>query len=346
MAYENVPSKMAYCGKDPWHKQEFADRSVKLPDGLLPSEFYAASKAAFPDGEGLDYDVRKMDIFTAGIDTGGEPWAQEIDGNKAVARIGKDGRPVEIFDVVSNRYGLFTPRQMAEFGDSLVKACDDSIYMETGGYFGNGRTNWMMLNLRGCAEEIVAGDRIQSYFVISNSYNRTSNLKANLTDVRVVCSNTLAHAIEGAYKIRHIGDMQLKVEDIAEQVGLLTKQARAQADAYREMAEFKVAPSDFADIVKVIYNNDESDLHLQNREALNRIYQYSPTIAGIQGAAGTAWGALNAFTQFIDHEVKAKSDDRRFEMALFGAGAEIKDKALEQIHIFMGKGNGPQTIAI
>ena len=106
MAYDNVPSKMAYCGNDPWHKQRFADRSIKLPEGLLPTEFYNASKAAFPDGEGLDYPMRKMDIFTAGIGSEGDPWAMEIENNKAIARVGKDGKPVEIFDVVSNRYGL------------------------------------------------------------------------------------------------------------------------------------------------------------------------------------------------------------------------------------------------
>lgn len=347
MRYDNVPSKMAYCGDDPWHKQSFADRSVKLPAGLLPTEFFAASAKAFPDGVGLDYEVKMLDIFTAGVTPSGDPWAEEIDGNKAICRVDKDGKPVAIYDVASNRYGLLSPKKMAEFGDALVKACGDSIYMETGGYFGDGRTNWMMLNLQGAAEEIVKGDVIKSYFVISNSYNRTSNLRANLTDVRVVCSNTLAHAIQGAYKIRHIGDMALKVEDIAEQVGLLTQQAKSQADAYREMTEVKIGISDFSDIVKVVYPDEESDLQMQNREALNRIYRTSPTIAGIPGVNGTAWGALNSFTEFIDHEVKARSDDRRFEMALFGQGAEIKNRALEQIRIYMGKAkSGPQTIAI
>jgi hypothetical protein len=45
---------------------------------------------------------------------------------------------------------------------------------------------------------------------------------------------------------------------------------------------------------------------------------------------GTAFGLLNSVTQFIDHERRARSVDNILDSAWFGAGAAIKQKALDQ----------------
>lgn len=44
-------------------------------------------------------------------------------------------------------------------------------------------------------------------------------------------------------------------------------------------------------------------------------------------ADGTAWGLLNAVTEFVDHEATAKSDSHRAASAWFGAGEELKTAA-------------------
>jgi hypothetical protein len=50
----------------------------------------------------------------------------------------------------------------------------------------------------------------------------------------------------------------------------------------------------------------------------------------LASANGTAFGLLNAVTEFVDHERKARSVDNRLDSAWFGQGASIKQKALEQ----------------
>jgi len=52
--------------------------------------------------------------------------------------------------------------------------------------------------------------------------------------------------------------------------------------------------------------------------------------ADLASAKGTAFGLLNAVTEFIDHERRAKSVDHRLESAWFGQGATIKQKAFDQ----------------
>jgi hypothetical protein len=50
--------------------------------------------------------------------------------------------------------------------------------------------------------------------------------------------------------------------------------------------------------------------------------------AELASAKGTAFGLLNAVTEFVDHERRARSTDHRLESAWFGQGASLKEKAL------------------
>jgi len=42
---------------------------------------------------------------------------------------------------------------------------------------------------------------------------------------------------------------------------------------------------------------------------------------------GTVFGLLNAVTEFIDHDRRAKSVDHRLDSAWFGQGAQLKQEA-------------------
>ena len=49
----------------------------------------------------------------------------------------------------------------------------------------------------------------------------------------------------------------------------------------------------------------------------------------LDSAKGTAWGLLNAMTEFVDHERRSRSDENRLDSAWFGQGAAMKQKALD-----------------
>jgi hypothetical protein len=57
--------------------------------------------------------------------------------------------------------------------------------------------------------------------------------------------------------------------------------------------------------------------------------------ADISSSKGTAFGLLNAVTEFVDHERRARSVNHRLESAWFGQGAALKEKALEQALIMI-----------
>nr|WP_279384685.1 DUF932 domain-containing protein [Halomonas lionensis] len=46
-------------------------------------------------------------------------------------------------------------------------------------------------------------------------------------------------------------------------------------------------------------------------------------------AKDTAWGLLNAVTEYVDHDKRARSNDTRMDSAWFGQGAQLKQEALD-----------------
>ena len=52
--------------------------------------------------------------------------------------------------------------------------------------------------------------------------------------------------------------------------------------------------------------------------------------ATLSSAKDTAYGLLCSITEFADHERRAMSTDHRLDSAWFGAGANLKQRGLEQ----------------
>jgi hypothetical protein len=53
--------------------------------------------------------------------------------------------------------------------------------------------------------------------------------------------------------------------------------------------------------------------------------------ADLETAKGTAWGVLNATTEYIDHWKRARGVDGRMNSAWFGEGARLKQKAWDEV---------------
>jgi hypothetical protein len=70
---------------------------------------------------------------------------------------------------------------------------------------------------------------------------------------------------------------------------------------------------------------------LPNERALRKVqelYEGQGRGATLESSRGTAWGLLNAVTEYVDHERRARSNEYRMDSAWFGQGAVIKQRAL------------------
>ncbi len=80
-------------------------------------------------------------------------------------------------------------------------------------------------------------------------------------------------------------------------------------------------------------SNELLPTRASNERALKRVQELfngSGRGAELAAAKGTAWGLMNAVTEFVDHERRARSQEYRLDSAWFGPGAAIKQRALEQ----------------
>lgn len=75
-------------------------------------------------------------------------------------------------------------------------------------------------------------------------------------------------------------------------------------------------------------------LKMPNGRAIKQVqqlYQGEGRGSSFVSAKGTAWGLLNAVTEFVDHRRRAKNQENRLDSAWFGLGAQLKQQALSSV---------------
>ena len=71
---------------------------------------------------------------------------------------------------------------------------------------------------------------------------------------------------------------------------------------------------------------------IPNAKAMNQImtmFNGQGRGADLAAAKDTAYGLLCSITEFVDHERRSRSTDHRLDSAWFGAGAQLKQKGLD-----------------
>ena len=71
---------------------------------------------------------------------------------------------------------------------------------------------------------------------------------------------------------------------------------------------------------------------LPNERALRKVqelYEGRGRGSQLESSRGTAWGLLNAVTEYVDHERRARSNEYRIDSAWLGQGAQIRQRALD-----------------
>jgi phage/plasmid-like protein (TIGR03299 family) len=159
---------------------------------------------------------------------------------------------------------------------------------------------------------------------------------AQFTSIRVVCNNTLAVALRDstatAIKVKH---------NTAFDAGLVKKQLGISVSAWddfmyrlKTLSERKVKATEARNyFLKVFTDDSGAGVGKTNERSMAKalgLYEGKGMGATLASSEGTAYGLLNAVTEFIDHQRRAKTVDHRLDSAWFGAGAAVKNRALEQ----------------
>ncbi|MDX1947408.1 MAG: DUF932 domain-containing protein [Pirellulaceae bacterium] len=314
LAEVNGKTSMAFFGETPWH-----GLGTRLDNPATAAEAIVAA--------GLDYEVDLIGLTT--LD--GIPVSQR----KAVVRDDTG----DVLGVVGNSYVPIQNARAFEFLDSVV--ADGSLRYHTAGALGHGERVWMLAKLPGHIRVNGTDDITEKFLLLSNSHNGTSAMRVFFTPIRVVCANTLAVAHRRGQgmgvAILHKGDLQEKIGEAQKVLGIAHRFYDDLQIKVDHLARHFPTAGQIDDFFHKLFPDppDAGRTRAENtRQELHRLFEAGKG-QDIEGIRHSAWAALNAVTEYVDHHrpTRAKCEQerasRRLQSQWFGSGAQLKAKAWE-----------------
>jgi phage/plasmid-like protein (TIGR03299 family) len=310
---------MAYVGLAPWHGlgSQLAPRQ--------PTEVWA-------DKAGMNWQICESPVRYMTEQAGALGSIVTFDEQKVLYR--SDTKAP--LSVVSNRYQVVQPKEILEFYRDLTEI--SGFDLETAGVLKGGRKLWALAKT-GKEAKLKGNDLVKGYVLLATSCDGTLATTATPTTIRVVCSNTLTIAINGAVnavKVPH--STVFDAQAVKKQLGIAVTHWDNFMYRMKTLSERKVktheAMSYFLKVLCQAGDHVDAAQGLINERALKRVRAIYDGSAGkgaeLASSQGTAWGLLNAVTQYVDHERRARTQDSRMDSAWFGQGAALKQRALDQ----------------
>ena len=239
---------------------------------------------------GLDWQVYQQPIFTN--------FGECISGYRANVR-STDNR---VLGVVSDRYKVVQNVEAFEFADELL---GEGVRYETAGSLQGGRKIWLLARLP--KTYVMAGDRISSFLVFSNSHDGSGAVRVAITPVRVVCNNTLNLALATAkrsFSMIHVGDIKGKVKMARETLFMADEYMGKLGHELAWLNEKKINYEQVEDYINELLPlaKDATEITQKNvkkqRSDMARRYYEAPDLKPLDH---TAYRFINAVSDFATH---------------------------------------------
>lgn len=298
---------MMFVGTTPWHGLgNQVDEGIGIGDAMIAA--------------GLDWEVGLKDLQTVdGVPVSHRATYRKTDGS--------------ILGVVGPRYTPLQNKDAFDWFQPFLDANECSIH--TAGSLHSGQKVWVLAQLNRDNSEIVSGDEVCKFILLSNSHDGSTAIRVGYTPIRVVCVNTLAfahnHTNSKLIRIRHTRSSQKNLEQVRDIMDNINAEFEATAEQYRFLASKTFNQKDIEKYVKVVLGIDKTpdeDIKTRTRNILDDI------LARIEGpkqtatnVRGTWWAAYNGFNEYLNYS-KGRTTDNRLDSLWFGQNANDNIKAL------------------
>ncbi len=306
---------MAFKGSTPWHGLG------NLLTENQPIEVWAKQA-------GMDWNIREAPVRFVAEHDANISSIHTFPENKVLFRSDTNAP----LSVVSQRYQVVQPREILEFYRDLTEI--SGFELETAGVLKGGRKIWALAKT-GQSTALRGKDVTNGYVLLATACDGTLATTAQFTSIRVVCNNTLAVALAGgmgAVKVPH--STSFDPDAVKKQLGISVSSWDEFMYRMKTLSERKVKSVEAERyFLRVFTDHSTKAMGQTNERAMAKaltLFDGQGKGSDLDSAKGTAFGLLNAVTEFVDHERRARSVDHRLESAWFGQGAAIKQKALEQ----------------
>ncbi|EIL97357.1 DUF932 domain-containing protein [Rhodanobacter sp. 115] len=307
---------MAYAGETPWHG---------LGKKLSPHQPIGVWKA----NAGMDWQIEASDV-------------RYITGNTNLGVINTFPEQKVLYRsdtkaplaVVSKRFQVVQPGEILEFYRDLTEI--GGFELETAGVLREGRKFWALART-GQGVNLKGRDRVEGYLLLATACDGTLATTAQFTSVRVVCNNTLQIALgnaSGAIKVPHRSAFD--PEAVKRQLGITVASWDGFVARMKALVDRPIDPDSVEGLLRRVltYAGQDGKVPVVNEQAVANVralYEGGGRGALMASSRGTAWGLLNGITEFVDFHRRARSDDHRRDAAWFGQGAQIKQRAWDEV---------------
>lgn len=310
---------MAYANQVPWH-----GLGKPVNDDLTPKQMCKQADIAWR--------IDKVPLY---FDKNGT--MTEIKDKFALVR----STDKSVLSVVGTHWKVIQNEEAIDFFKKFVKS--GKMKMETAGSLRDGRYVWALARITSDFK-LGKSDEIHSYLLLCIPHVLGKAFVIQFTPIRVVCWNTLSFALgtnlkgnESAFRMPHSVEFNDKVRAAAEAaLGLATEQTVVFKEAAQLLSKKKAKLEEvneyFCEVLKFDPKKAEKkkDGEVKVPRALPKIQEaltYAPG-QNLNTAEGTWWGALNAVTYVVDHEL-GRDRSAALSSAWLGQKAALKRRALD-----------------
>lgn len=282
----------------------------------------------------LDWEVQHTPLSTTAINNDGVT-VVKLENKVATTRVNKDGS-ASVLGITSPTYTIVQNQDIVNIVDSVMYEAG-AIYQSAGELRG-GKKIFMAAKLPNVLDLTVKNvDPVNAYLFASNTHDGTDSLRFEIKYLRLVCTNGMTRWTNASsIAFRHTSRMNVQVEDVRKTLGVILKSTEEFNLLSSSLIAKEMTNSDFWSIVKNVLPIDENNMtdrqqeNVRDRQRTLLSIWNGPTQENIKG---TAWGVVNAFTEFEQWTRYGSSvtDRKNAEKFMMDQGSTLSDRVLEMV---------------
>jgi phage/plasmid-like protein (TIGR03299 family) len=244
--------------------------------------------------------------------------------------------------VVSDGFKIVQPKEVLEFFRDLCETND--FKLRTAGTLFGGKRFWALADIGEESFVLDPQDRVKGRLLLVTACDGSMKTTAKFVSECVVCNNTLTMArAENGKQIAVSHRSVFNPADAKQKLGLADGQfSRFIADVrslamtpvaldHADLLTLKLVDSNVVSLFDRVTTANEAKVEeiraTRGYKQIMELFEGGAIASNLGGRGRTAWGWLNAVTEYADHHVSARSVDNRFNSAQFGAGEKLKNDA-------------------
>ena len=286
----------------PWHYAQTAEVTKIIQEAPTSKEALIAA--------GLDWNVESRPVcMENGI---------VIPGYKANVR-DKDNK---CLGIVSERYKIVNNADAFAFTDALIGETEfGEVRYATAGSLNGGRKVWLLAEM---PVRKILDDDVEPFICFANSFDGSGAVQVCATPVRVCCNNTMTgeattaeerqssfttmmelalNTAKRKWSTKHVGDMQSKIEEARMCLQLADNYMIKLDEEADRLANARLYKEQIDEILDELFSvdDDATERKKQNVQSTKESFYVAYFMPDIEKFRDTAWGAVNAMSDFITH---------------------------------------------